>query len=82
MVQVGKREVKRTYSLFIDNLKVYQESHKISKDVNETIVEASHHTGACYGVAKGAEIVFKRRKMLKNEVLQELQERMETIDPD
>ena len=44
--QPGKREVKRTHSLFIDNLKVYQENHKILKDVNETIVQASHDTGA------------------------------------
>ena len=52
MGQPGKREVKRTHSLFIDDLKVYQESHKILKDVNETIVQASHDTGACYGVVK------------------------------
>ena len=32
----------RTHSLFKDDLKVYQESHKILKDVNETIVQASH----------------------------------------
>ena len=37
--QPGKRKVKRTHSFFIDNLKVYQESHKILKDVNETIVQ-------------------------------------------
>ena len=52
-----KKKDKRTYSLFIGNLKVYQESHKISKDVKETIVKISHDTGACYAVAKGAGIV-------------------------
>ena len=78
----GKREVKRTHSLFIDVLKVYQESHKILKDVNETIVQASHDTGACYGVAKCAEILFEKGEMVKGEGLQVLQERMKTMDPD
>ena len=44
----GKREVKRTHSLFIDDLKVYKECHKILKDVNKAIVQGSHDTGACY----------------------------------
>ena len=38
MGQLGKREDKWTHILFIDDLKVYQESHEILKDVNETIV--------------------------------------------
>ena len=63
-------------------MKVYQESHKVLNDVNETIVQASHDTGACYGVAKCAEITFEKGKMLKGEGLQVLQERMKTIDPD
>ena len=61
MGQRGKREVKRTHSLFVDDLKVYQESHKNLKDVNETIVQASHDTGAYYGVAKCAEVIFERK---------------------
>ena len=48
----GKRDVKRTHNFLIDDLKGYQESHKILKAVNETIVQASHDTGGCYGVAK------------------------------
>ena len=39
-------------SLFDDDLKVYQESHGILRDVNEVILQASHDTGACYGVFK------------------------------
>ena len=81
MGRPGKREVKRTHSLFIDDLKVYQESHKILKDVNETIVQASHDTGVCYGVAKYAEIIFKKGKMVKGEGLQVLQERVKPMDP-
>ena len=50
--------------------------------VNEMIVQASHDTGACYGVSKCAEIVFERGKMIKGEGLPVLQERMKTMDPD
>ena len=43
----GNRDVSRTHSLFFDDLKVYQESHGILRDVNEVIVQASHDNGAC-----------------------------------
>ena len=82
MEQPGKRDVKRTHSLFVDDSKVYQESHKTLKDVNEMIVKASNDTGACYGVAKYAEIVFERGKMVKGEGLHVLNEGIKTIDPD
>ena len=78
----GNRDVKRTHSLFVDDLKVYQESHETLKMVNEMIVQASHDTGACYGVSKCAEIVFQNGKMTKGEGLQVLAERMKTMDPD
>ena len=68
--------------MFVDDLKQYQESHETLKDVNEIIVQASHDTGACYGVAKCAEIVFERGKMVRGEGLQVLEERMDTMDPD
>ena len=45
-----KRDVSRAHSLFVDDLKVYQESHEILRDVNEIIVQASDDIGACYGV--------------------------------
>ena len=54
----GERRVKRTHSLFIDDLKIYQETHQKLQIVNEMIVKASMDTGACYGVRKCAEIVF------------------------
>ena len=66
----------------MDDLKVYQESHKTLKSVKEIIVQASNDTGACYGVAKCAEVVFERGKMVKGEGFQMLNERMKTIDPD
>ena len=77
----GHRDVCRAHSLFIDNLKVYQESHKILGDVNEVIVQASHDTGA-YVVSKCAEIVFERGKMVRREEFEILEERMKTIDQD
>ena len=82
MGEPGNRAMKRTHSLFVDNLKVYQESHQALKIVNEIIVQASHDTGACYGVSKCAEIIFKNGKMVKGEGLQVLEERMKTMDPD
>ena len=56
----GGRDVSRTHSLFVDDLKVYQESHEILKEVNEAIVQASHDTGACYGISKCAEIILNK----------------------
>ena len=79
----GCRDISRTHSLFVDDLKQYQEIiHETLKDVNEIIVQESHDTGACYGVAKCAEIVFERGKMVRGEGLQVLEERMESMDPD
>ena len=78
----GCRDISRTHSLFVDDLKQYQENHQTLKDMNEIIVQASHDTGTCYGVAKCAEIVFERGKMVKGEGLQVLEEHMESMDPD
>ena len=82
MGEPGNRTVRRTHSLFVDDLKVYQESHDALKIVNEIIVQASHDTGACYGVSKCAEIIFRNGKMVRGEGLQVLEERMKTIKPD
>ena len=41
----GQRLVKRTHSLFIDDLKTYQESHELLCAVNEMLVKASKDTG-------------------------------------
>ena len=77
----GERMIKRTHSLFIDDLKVYQESHKKLEIVNEIIVKVSSDTGACYGVKKCAEVVFKDGKMIKGMGLDILQEKMRALDP-
>ena len=61
----GQRLVKRTHSLFIDDLKTYQERQELLCAVNEMLVKASKDTGACYGVDKcAAEIVFQRGRMV------------------
>ena len=78
----GNRIVYRTHSLFVDDLKQYQESHQKLKNVSEMLVQASHDTVACYGVSKCAEIIFEHGKMIKGEGLQVLEERMQTMDPD
>ena len=82
MGQPGKRDGKSTHNLFVGDLKVCQESHKTLKDVNEMIVQASNDTVACYGVARCAEVVFARGKMVKSEGLQVLNKRKKTIDAD
>ena len=46
------------------------------------IVQASNDTGACYGVAKCAKIVFEKWKMVKGEGLQVLNKIMKTMDPE
>ena len=68
--------------MFVDDLKVHQESHEALEIVNEIIVQASRDTGACYGVSKCTEITFKNGKMARGEGLQVLEERMNTMDPD
>ena len=50
--------------------------------MNKIIVQASHNTGACYGVSKCAEIVFEHGKMVRGEGLTVLDERIETMNPD
>ena len=81
MGQEGERGVKRTHSLFVDDLKVYQENHQKLEVVNEIIVKASMDTGACYGVKKCAEIVFRKDKMAKGIGLAVLDEKMKASDP-
>ena len=47
-----KRENQRRHSLFIDDLKTYQQNHQKLKMVNEVLVLASVVTGAIYSVKK------------------------------
>ena len=46
------------------------------------IVQATNDIVACYGIAKCAEIILERRKIVKGEGLKVLNERMKTMDPD
>ena len=48
MGQRDKERVKRKHSLFIDDLKIYQENHRKLEVMNEIILLASMDTGACY----------------------------------
>ena len=81
MGQRDKERVKITHSLFIDDLKIYQQSHRKLEVVNEMIVKASMDTGAYYGVKKCAEIVFRKGKMIKGEGFAVLEEKMDALDP-
>ena len=80
---IGRRDkerVKRTHSLFIDDLTIYQESHRKLEVVNEMIVKASRDTGACYGVKKCAEIVCRKGKIIKGEGMAVLEEKVDALD--
>ena len=80
--QPGRRCIKRTHSLFIDDLKVYQENRQKLEIANDTIVKARMDTGACYGVKKCAEIVFRKGNIVKGEGLSVLEEKMKALDPE
>ena len=90
LCQLGRRCIKRKHSLFIEDQKVYYENHQrleianetIVKATMDTIVKASMDTGACYGVKKCAEIVFRKGKMVKEEGLSVLEEKMKALDPE
>ena len=81
MRRTGEKDVKRTHSLFIDDLKIYQESHKKLEVANEIIVKASMDTVACYGVKKWAEVILSNGKMVKGEELNVLEEQMIAQNP-
>ena len=80
MGQEGERGVKKTHSLFVDDdLKVYQENYQKLEVVNEIIIKASMDTGACCGVKKCVEIVFKKGEMVKGIGLAVLEEKMKAL---
>ena len=79
--QPGRRCIKRMHSLFIDDINVYQGNHQKLEIVNETIVKESRDTEVCYGIKKCAEIVCRKEKMVKEEGLLVLEEKMKALDP-
>ena len=78
----GNRNLKRTHSLFIDDLKLYQQNHWKLKIVNKTIVKTRQDTGESYEVKKCAEISFNREQTPKLDCLNLLVERMKVLDPE
>ena len=45
--EAGNRAVSWTNSFFVNNLKVYQQSHRLLKEFNKTIAQESLYTGSC-----------------------------------
>ena len=78
--QRGKENVKRTHSIFIYDLNIYQDSHQKSEVVNEMFVKASMDTGACYGLKKCADILFRKGNIIKEEEWAVLEEKLDTLD--
>ena len=82
LAQPGRRYIKRTHILFIDDLKVYQENHQKLEIANKTTVKVSMDTGACYGVKKCTKIEFRKGKMVKGKGLPVLEEKMKALAPE
>ena len=75
MGERNKERVRGTQILFIDDLKTCQEGQRKLELVREVIVKSIMDTGACYGVKKCAEHVFRKGKMIKREGLAVLEEK-------
>ena len=59
MGPAGKRKIKRTHSLFIDDLKTYQQNHQKLNMANEILVQPTMDTGAIYGVKNVLKLYLK-----------------------
>ena len=64
-----QHDIKRTHSLFVDNLKVYQQDHQKLQVANEIIVKVSMDTGVSYWVKKSLEVVYNAGTIIKGEKL-------------
>lgn len=85
MDPVGKKNVSRSHTYFsLIISKVYQESHKEQKAVNEAIngviLITSSDTGALYGVKACVEIEFRKGMIVKGDNLDVLQKRLNALD--
>ena len=60
MGQRNEKKIKRMRCLFIDDFKIYQKCHQKLEVVNEIIFKSSMNTGACYGIKKCTENVFRK----------------------
>ena len=54
-----KERVKRKHGLFVDILKIYQESHQKFEVVNKMTVKANMDTGACYGEKNEQKLILE-----------------------
>ena len=73
--------MKRTHSLFVENLKVYPECCNMLKNVNKIILQASPNISACYGVLKCAGNIFEHSKMVRGEGVEVLEKKNEDHVP-
>lgn len=78
MGRPGQQCIQRNYSLFIDNLGVYQPSQQKLEVANQIIVKTSMDTSACYEVKKSAEAVYNAENMINREGL--IDEKMKALD--
>ena len=72
----SERDTSKADSLFIIDLKIYHESHEELKAANEVITM----TRSGLGGLLFAEIVLRRKKIIKREILNDLRERLDALD--
>ena len=65
MGKPGERNTNKTHSLFMDDLKLYQEDEESLELVHDTIVQASFDTGARYGVKKCCKAIYNLNSMIR-----------------
>ena len=71
-----ERTIKRTDSFFIEDLQVYQENQRKQEVVQQTIVATSMDKGVWNGVEKCTEVILRDEKMVKEEGLTVLEEKI------
>ena len=77
----GARIVNKTHSLFLDDLKIYQETEEELEIINNILIQASGDTGARYGVKKCCKAVFKQGNLMETEGLTINEELTQVLDP-
>ena len=78
----GNRNESGTHSLFVDDLKQYQVSHKIQNDVNEISYKQVMILELATGYQNVLRLYSNMERLLKEKGLQVLNERINTKDPD
>jgi hypothetical protein len=78
----NQRDIKVNRFYFIDDLKLIQGSEADLIRANKVVGTVSTAMGMRFGIAKCAEIIYKRGKMVKGEGLELIEGRINALDPE